>query len=91
MAMGTSGSPGCFQRLMAQVYEGLQRVQLYIDAKVVHPKSASHHVDDLRGFLARLTECNLKLSPKKAHIGALGVQFLGYLVTPPGLHPNPRK
>ena len=39
MPMGTSGSPGCFQRLIAQVCEGLQRVQLYIDDIVVHSKS----------------------------------------------------
>ena len=54
MPMGTSGSPGCFQRLMTpQVCEGLQRVQLYLDDIVVHSKSASHHDTDLRGFVAR--------------------------------------
>lgn len=62
LCMGTSGSLGCFQRLVAQVCEGLQRVQLYIDDIVVH---SSHHVEDLEGVLARLTEYNLKLSPKK--------------------------
>ena len=91
MPMGASGSPGCFQRLMAQVCEGLQRVQLHIDDIVVHSKSASHHAVDLRGFLALLTEYNLKLSPKKAHIGAPEVQFLGHLVTPSGLRPDPKK
>ena len=84
MPMGTSGSPRCFQRLMAQVCEGLQQVQLYIDDIVVHSESASHHVGDLRGCLARLAEHNLKLSPKKALIGAPEVLFLGYLVTPSG-------
>ena len=68
-----------------------QRVQLYIDDIVVHSRSASHHVDNLRGSLARLTEYNLKLSPKKAHIGAPEVQFLGHLVTPSGLRPDPKK
>ena len=87
----TSGSPGRFQRLMAQVREGLQRVQLYIDDIVVHSKSASYHIDDECRFFVRLTEQNLTLSPKKAHIGALEVQFLGNLVTPSGMRPDPQK
>ena len=33
----------------------------------------------------------MKLSPKKAHIGAPEVQFLGHLVTPSGLRPDPKK
>ena len=89
--MGTSGSPWCFQRFMTQVCEGLQRVQSYIDDIVVNSLSAPHHVDDLCGFLARLTEYKLKLSPKKAHIGAPEVQFLGHLVTPSGLRPYLKK
>ena len=89
MPMGTSGSPGSFQRLMTQVCEGLQRVQLYLDDIVVHSKSGSHHVTNLRGFLAR--QYNLKLAPKKAHIGAPEVQFLGHSVSPFGVSPDPKK
>ena len=59
--------------------------------QVVHSKSASHHVDDFRGYLVRLIEYSLNLSPKKAHIGAPEVQFLGHLVTPSGLRPDPKK
>ena len=88
MSMGISGSPGCFQRLMSQVCEGLQRVQLYLDDIVVHPKSASHHITDFCGFLARLTEYKLKLALKKTHIGAPEVQFLGHFVTPFDVSPN---
>ena len=57
----------------------------------MHSKSASHHVDDFRGYLVRLIEYSLNLSPKKAHIGAPEVQFLGHLVTPSGLRPDPKK
>ena len=58
---------------------------------IVHCKSASHHVDVLRQYLARLTEYNLRLSPKKAHIGAPEVQFRAHLVTPSGLRPGHKK
>ena len=64
---------------------------MYIDDIVVHCKSASHHVDVLRQYLARLTEYNLRLSPKKAHIGAPEVQFRAHLVTPSGLRPGHKK
>ena len=64
---------------------------MYTDDIVVHFESASHHVNDLRGILARLIEYNLKLAPKKAHVAAPEVQFLGHFVTPFIVTPDPKK
>ncbi|CAB1109315.1 unnamed protein product [Ectocarpus sp. CCAP 1310/34] len=45
----------------------------------------------LRELLVRFTEFDLKLSPKKAHIGSAEVTFLGHLITPFSVRPDPKK
>ncbi|CAB1118926.1 unnamed protein product [Ectocarpus sp. CCAP 1310/34] len=88
---GCSGSPANFQSLMAKVCDGLRKIQVYLDDVIVPSLTAAEHVVQLRELLVRFKEFDLKLSPKKAHIGSAEVTFLGHLITPFGLHPDPKK
>ena len=54
-------------------------------------KNGGEHVNDLRKFLERLTNLNLKLAPKKEHLGVKVVKFLGHGITAEGIAPDPGK
>ena len=52
---GAAGSPGHFTRMMAQVLNGIQRVQPFIDDIICHSKGVQQHLDvDL---LAGMSSC----------------------------------
>ena len=75
MPMGFAFSPRWFQSIVLRVCEGLQRVRLFIDDIVCLSKIGGERVNDLRKILERLTSFNLKLAPKKAHLGVKVVKF----------------
>ena len=91
MPMGLASSPGWFQSIMLRVCEGLERVRLFIDDIVCFSKNGGEHVNDFRKFLERLTNFNLKLAPKKAHLGVKVVKFLGHRITAEGIAQDPGK
>ena len=88
MPMGLAFSPGWFQSIMLRVCEGLERLRLFIDDIVCFSKNGGEHVYDLRKFLERLTNFNLKQAPKKAHLGVKVVKFLGHRITAEGIAPD---
>ena len=45
----------------------------------------------LRTVLQRLEQVNLKLNPKKCCFGCQVVEYLGHILTPDGLKPNPER
>ena len=62
MPMGTSGSPGHFQRVMQQVTADLAHfVTIYIDDVLVRSNDESSMVDYSERFLKALTRHNLKI------------------------------
>ena len=64
MPMGTSGSPGHFQRVMQQVTADLTHfVTIYIDDVLVRSNDESSMVDYIERFLKALTRHNLKMPP----------------------------
>ena len=67
---GAATAPGCFQRLMQRVTDGLEHVLMYLDDAIVFDASPLEHVRALREFLSRLRKHDLKLSPSKPRLGA---------------------
>ena len=84
--MGLASSPGWFQAVMLRVFEGLERVGLYVEV-VCFSKNGQEHVSDLRIF-ERLITFGLKLAPKKAHPRVKVVIFLGHKATADGIAPH---
>ncbi|CAN0361966.1 unnamed protein product, partial [Ascophyllum nodosum] len=91
MRQGLASSPGWFQTIMLRVYEGLERVKLFIDDIVCFSKNGEQHVCDLRRFLERLTRFNLKLAPNNALLGAAEIVFHGHKIASQGVSPDPGK
>lgn len=63
---------------MLRVWEGLERVHLFIDDTVCPYKNGCEHVNDLRKLVERLTTFNLKLAPNEAYFAVKVVKVLAH-------------
>ena len=90
-------APAAFQRLMQQVLMGLNTesatdfVAVYLDDILIFSETFQDHMTHLRTVLQRLEQVNLKLNPKKCCFGCQMVEYLGHILTPDGLKPNPKR
>ena len=97
MPFGLTNAPAVFQRLMQTVLKGLNPidgahfVSVYIDDILIFSKSMEEHVHHISAVLDRLQNAGLKLKLSKCHFVCQEVEYLGHLITPQGLQPNPRK
>ena len=92
MPMGTSGSPGYFQRVMQQVTADLTHfVTIYINDVLGRSSDESSMVDYIERFLKALSKHNLKISPSKSEIGAQEISFIGHTISPRGVTPDAKK
>ena len=95
MPFGLTNAPSVFQRLIQQVLMGLNPdsgpsfVTAYIDDILVFSDTLDDHLNHLRLVLERLKEVNLKLKPTKCRFARKEVEYLGHVLTPDGLKPNP--
>lgn len=90
-------APAVFQRLMSQVLSGLNQLEgpdfvaIYIDDVLIFSRSLEDHLKHLELVLERLQSAGLKLQPTKCHFMCEKVEYLGHLITPQGLQPNPSR
>ena len=86
MPFGICNAPGCFERLMERVLDGLQwkTALVYIDDIIVF---GSTFEDELE----RLRKANLKLSPKKCSLFQHEVPFFGHVISQDGVRTDPQK
>ena len=96
MPFGLTNAPAVFQRLMHSVLMGLNPpagpdwVAVYIDDVLVFSHTLKEHLEHIRSVITRLQEVGLKLKPAKCHFAREEVEYLGHLITPNGLRPNPK-
>jgi hypothetical protein len=93
MPFGLCNAVPAFERLMETVLVDLKwRVCLvYLDDCVIFSKDFPSHLVRVRQVLTRFREAGFKLKMKKCHWGWSQVAFLGHIVTPSGILPNPEK
>ena len=82
-----------FQRLMGHIIRGLEYrfALIYIDDVIIFSKSVEEHLSHLEEVFKRLREANVKLNPKKCSFVKQKVEYLGHVVTPDGISPDPDK
>ena len=85
---GGAGYPAWFVSVMRLVTDGLGNIGMYLDDAIGSDASPMAHVATLATFSARLRLHNLKLSPKKARLGAARVDFLEHVISQDGVRPN---
>src|SRR5258705_11700790 len=63
----------------------------YIDDILIYSDSVDQHWDHVREVLRRLQEAGLYMNPKKCNFHTDTIEYLGFILTPTGLHMDPVK
>lgn len=80
-----------FQYRMAEVTEGLEGMICHIDDLLVWGRDQGEHDTRLHAVLQRLERAGITLHVDKCELSKTEVAFLGHIITPAGIHPDPRK
>ena len=93
MPFGLVNSPSTFQRLMEDIFRGLQWIELllYMDDIISPCNNISEGIQRLRNIFDRLREANLKLKPSKCIFFQTSTKFLGHVVSEEGVSTDPEK
>lgn len=93
MPFGLKNAPSTFQRAMDDVLKGLQGhiCLVYMDDIIIFSTSLPEHIENLRKVFQRLRDKNLKIQLDKSEFLQKNVKFLGHIITPEGIKPNPDK
>jgi hypothetical protein len=92
LPMGLSVSPDIYQEKMANLFEDMSEVKVYIDDILLITKgSFHHHLSRLEEVFRRLLKANLQLNATKCSFCALETEFLGFVLTPNGIKPQVKR
>ena len=91
MPFGLLNAPATFQRLMDIVLAGLKWkcCLVYLDDIIVYSPTFEQHIQDLHSVFRALAEANLTLKFSKCYFCRREIEFLGHLITPGGIKPDP--
>src|SRR5258707_3714498 len=93
MPFGLTNAPAVFQRFINEVLGNLLDVCTvgYIDDILIYADSVDRHRDHVLEELRHLQEAGLYANPKKCNFHTDTVEYLGFILTPTGLHMDPAK
>ena len=93
MPQGISGAPNSFQSLIDALLKGIQYkyALAYIDDICCFSPDFATHMKHIETIFQRLRAANLKLKPSKCNFAVEKVEFLGHILQPQGIKPNPDK
>src|SRR5260221_9989332 len=88
MPFSLTNAPTVFQRFINKVLGNLLDVCAvgYIDDILIYSDSLETHCDRMQEVLRRLQEARLYTNPKKCKFHTDTVEYLGFILTPTGLH-----
>lgn len=93
MPFGLRNAPASFQRMMNEVlHDYINNIcVVYLDDILVFSTSLQEHILSLRKIFQRLSEYNLKVQVDKCNFFKRESEYLGHIITPDGIRPNPLK
>lgn len=93
MPFGLKNSPATFQRMMNDVLGELigEKCLVYMDDLIVFSTSLQEHKDSLNKVFNKLKETYLKIEPDKCEFLRREMEFLGHIISPERIRPNPNK
>ncbi|CAF1393237.1 unnamed protein product, partial [Rotaria sp. Silwood1] len=91
MPFGLSNAPATFQRLMDLILAGIkwQSCLVYIDDIVVFSSTFEQHLKDLSSVFDRLKTAGLTHKASKCDFCRKELKYLGHIITPDGIKPDP--
>ena len=87
-AMGLTGCPASFARIMDEIMQDLKNVICYIDDILVHTNTLHGHLDQLEEVFARLALNNIKINVAKCSFLQPEVTYLGLEICAEGIKPG---
>lgn len=93
MPFGLKNAPSTFQRVMDSVLRGIQNecCIVYLDDIIIFSTSLQEHIQKLTTVFERLRQFNFKIQLDKSEFLQKEVNYLGHVITPNGIKPNPDK
>ena len=91
MPMGISSAPEIFQRVMTDIFGGLEGVEINMDDLLVHGRTLKEHNERLEAVLRRARENGLQFNRKKTKIAQTEVNYVGHRITGEGMKPTPER
>ena len=92
MPFGLCNSLGTFERLVEEIFSGLQYriLLLYLDDVLIYGSTFNEQLERLKIIFDRIRESKIKLKPKKCVLFKKEVTYLGHLVSE-GVTTDPEK
>ena len=91
MPFGLTNAPATFQSLMNDIFRDMLDVcvLVYLDNILIYSKNPGDHEKHVREVLKRLREHKLYAKPSKCAFFKDSLEYLGHVVAPDGIKPNP--
>ncbi|KAA5656478.1 RNA-directed DNA polymerase, partial [Pseudomonas aeruginosa] len=95
MPFGLKNAPATFQRLIDRLRScaALKDVTVlaYLDDLLIISEGFQQHLQDLEAVFRRLSEFKLHVNREKCTFAKERVRYLGHVITPDGVSPDPEK
>lgn len=93
MPFGLTNAPSVFQAYMNKILQPyLYRfVLVYLDDILIYSRTKEEHISHIRQVLQTLRDNKLYVCREKSHFLLKELDFLGHIVTPTGIKPDPKK
>ena len=93
MPFGLRNAGATYQKMMDRVFKEKKgrNLEVYVDDLMVKSKNVETHLKDLAETFSTLHNYKMRLNPNKCLFGVSRGKFLGHLLTPAGVEPNPDK
>ena len=91
LPMGFLNSPSWAQAAMDELFSDLTDVEVYIDDVGIFSKDFESHKRVCNTVLTKLQQNNFTVKPAKCHWFQSQAPWLGHVITPSGILPNPEK
>lgn len=92
MPFGLVSAPMTAMRVMNEITHGLESTCfVFYDDILVFTPTFEQHLEALERLFERLNDANIKLNAKKCELLLNSVTYLGHIITPSGIEPDPEK
>ncbi|XP_045468252.1 uncharacterized protein LOC123676417 [Harmonia axyridis] len=93
MPFGLKNAPATFQRLMNNTLKDYigKICHIYMDDIIIFSETVEQHLADIHTILETLMRDDMKIQLDKCHFFKTEIEFLGHIITPEGIKPNPKK
>jgi transposase InsO family protein len=91
MPFGICSAPEIFQKIMTDILQGVDGVEVSMDDILIYSKDKTQHEEVTQLVMKKLKTAGLKLNREKCVFASKRVKFLGHILTDEGLEPDDEK